>query len=327
VRRFAATLILCAACGDAAAGDDPPAADAAIGPDAAPSPWQALRPLPAARQETAVVELRGEVVVIGGFDGQGQPVATVEAYDPVSDGWRALKSLPAARHHANAAVVGERLYVLGSNEGLTFTPRGDVWIYDPDANEWTSGAPMPSPRGSSAVGAIGTTIYVAGGLAGGAVATLSAYDTVANEWITDLPPLPQAKDHLVGAAVDGVFYAIGGRNGTITGLIGTVDAFDPATKKWTPRKSMPTPRGGAAAGVLDGRVLVAGGEGNAQLASGVFDAHEAYDPASDEWTTLPPMRTPRHGTGAAVVGGRLVVPGGATQQGFGAVATVEAFAP
>jgi hypothetical protein len=39
------------------------------------------------------------------------------------------------------------------------------------------------------------------------------------------------------------------------------------------------------------------------------------------------MITPRHGTGAAGVGGVLYVPGGATQQAFGAVATHESYTP
>ena len=38
---------------------------------------------------------------------------------------------------------------------------------------------------------------------------------------------------------------------------------------------------------------------------------------------VPAMRTPRHGTGAAVVGGVLWVPGGADVQAFGATDVVE----
>ena len=37
------------------------------------------------------------------------------------------------------------------------------------------------------------------------------------------------------------------------------------------------------------------------------------------------MPTPRHGTGAASVGNAVFVPGGADHQGFGAVATHEAY--
>lgn len=90
---------------------------------------------------------------------------------------------------------------------------------------------------------------------------------------------------------------------------------------------MPTPRGGAAGAVAEGRLYVVRGEGNPAAASGVFAEVEAYDPETDRWTSLPPMSTPRHGTGAAALLGQIYVPGGATQQGFGAVATHERLTP
>lgn len=44
---------------------------------------------------------------------------------------------------------------------------------------------------------------------------------------------------------------------------------------------------------------------------GIAVETEAYDPASDSWTVLEHMRAPRGGTGGAVIGDRLYVPGGA----------------
>ena len=90
---------------------------------------------------------------------------------------------------------------------------------------------------------------------------------------------------------------------------------------------MLTPRAGAAAAVLDGRLYVCGGEGNAADPSGVFPQAEAYDLASNSWTAPAPMATPRHGTGAATLGDSIYVPGGATRQAFGAVATADKFTP
>jgi N-acetylneuraminic acid mutarotase len=105
-----------------------------------------------------------------------------------------------------------------------------------------------------------------------------------------------------------------------------VDEYDPVGDSWTPRQPMPTARGGMAAGVVDGKVIVVGGEGNTNQ-SGVFPQAEMYDPQANEWTSLPDMLTPRHGTSAAGSQGKLYVPGGATQQGFGAVDTFEVLTP
>src|SRR4030095_3047514 len=59
-----------------------------------------LRPLPAPRQETAVVELGGSIYVIGGFDQSLAIVRTVERYDPAADNWFPVAPLPREMHHA-----------------------------------------------------------------------------------------------------------------------------------------------------------------------------------------------------------------------------------
>jgi N-acetylneuraminic acid mutarotase len=286
--------------------------------------WVALPALPAPQQEVAVVALGGKVYVIGGFDASSQPTAAVNVYDPTSKTWAAAAPLPRPLHHVNAAVVGERIYVVGALESVAFTAVGTTLAYDPVANAWTAKPAMPagSERGGSFVGAIGTTIYVGGGLRAGTVADFSSFDTAKDEW-TALAPLAVALDHGMSAVVAGKLYAVGGRSTAIGSHVTRVDVFDPATSKWTPRAPMPTSRGGAACAVVNGHVVVAGGEGNAASTSGVFAEVEAYDPARDSWLTLPAMRTPRHGTGAATVEGVFYVPGGGDVQAFGATAVVE----
>ena len=86
---------------------------------------------------------------------------------------------------------------------------------------------------------------------------------------------------------------------------------------------MPTARGGIGSGVVNGAIVVVGGEGNPDADSGVFPQTEIYDPAADAWSAGPDMPTPRHGMGAAGVDGALYVPGGADVAGIGAVATHE----
>jgi len=70
---------------------------------------------------------------------------------------------------------------------------------------------------------------------------------------------------------------------------------------------MPTPRWGAAAGVIDGKLYVAGGY---NTVSGSLAVLEAYDPDIDTWETLQPMPYARHGAGGAVIDGKLYIVGG-----------------
>lgn len=297
--------------------------------DAGGSAWSPRAPLPGAQQESSVLALGGKVWVIGGFGAARQVVSSVLVYDPSTDRWQQGPSLPEPLHHTNAIVVGDAIYVAGALRGTDFTATGSVYRLASGATTWEARTSMPlgSARGASFVGAIDGKIYVAGGLRGGsAVADVSVYETTADAWAA-LPPLPSPRDHGASAVVGGKLYAIGGRGGVVTTHTNEVLAFDPANNQWTTRAPMPTSRGGCMAAVVGDRIIVLGGEGNPRAATGVFEQTERYDPASDRWDTLERMRTPRHGTGAAAVGGVVFVPGGATVQAFGATSVVEAFVP
>ena len=291
--------------------------------------WESLPALGSgARQETAVVVFGGEVVVLGGFDGRGAVSALVEAYSPASKTWRRLPDLPAAMHHANAAVVGDAMYIVGFLTGANFAPDGRIFALRKDANAWEAFGRVPSgqERGSSGVGVIDGKIYLAGGLRNDSVADFSRFDpsTGSSE---SLAVVPERRDHLAAGVIDGKFILAGGRGGAITSITGRVDVYDPLTGKWGPAAAMPTPRAGTAGAVLGGKLYVFGGEGNAAVSSGVFSQTEAYDFATNTWEKLAPMSTPRQGTGAVALGDTIYVPGGATKQAFGAVAIVEAFKP
>jgi N-acetylneuraminic acid mutarotase len=265
--------------------------------------------------------------VIGGYTDTGSLVNTVEAYDPSADTWTEVASVPARLHHANAAVVDSKIYILGF---LTrgFAPSGRCFVYDPAEDAWTEISSMPSgtERGSSAIAAIDGDIYLAGGLQSGAVNMVSKFDPQTEEWI-ELASAPRSFDHAAFAAIDGKLIVAGGRDTNIGAITADVDIYDPASDTWSSGAQMSTARGGVAGAVLGGEFYVIGGEGNSEVATGVFDDVEAYDPATDTWAILEAMPNPRHGMGAAAVDGRIIVPGGADEEAFAAVATSTSLSP
>ncbi|HEY7371754.1 MAG TPA: kelch repeat-containing protein [Polyangia bacterium] len=292
--------------------------------------WDLLAPMPGgARQEFNVAAVKGIVYAIGAF-GTGTDAHRVEAYDPATNTWTTKASIPFAADHPNVAATADKLYILGEVGAQNSAE------YDPATDTWTMKAPIPTQRAASTTAAIGTKIYVAGGAMGSngasfgpTVRDFAVYDTTTNSWETlDPIPLP-GRNHAPGAAVAGIFYIIGGRtNGPTDGLQNRVDAYDPATRQWTLKAPMPVARGGCMGGVVNGQIVIVGGEGNARdiNINGVFPDTDVYDPIADSWRVMAPMRTPRHGTGAAGVGNKLYVPGGATAQGGGtAIAILEAF--
>lgn len=317
---------LLAGCGDGGGDDDDEPGD---GPGACgqAAPWADGPALPlGATQETAVVELGGKIYVLGGFNGGVGVTDAVQVFDVATCEWSFGAKLPVPAHHLNAAVLGDTIYVAGVLLGSDFTPSGDTWSWAPAREAgWTvlPSMPLGTERGAAVAGAIGDKIYVAGGLRGESVTDVSAYDVVQKTWSELLPPLPTARDHSCGAVVDGKLYAIGGRR---TGLSSAVYEYTPGGS-WQTRAPMITRRAGIACGLVGGEIIAMGGEGNPDAALGVFPQVEAYAPATDTWRSLEPMKTPRHGMGAASSRGKIYVPGGATREGFGASAKLEILSP
>ena len=285
-----------------------------------------LPDLTTVRQEHAVAALAGEIYVIGGYTPNAS--ASVQAYNPSTRMWRSVRDFPQVLNHANAAVVGNTLYVTGFYVASSMSMASrQVYAYDPVMNEWTERMSMAdgTQRATGCVAVLENKIYLFGGARGMTVTDASAYDTVGNSWET-LPALPESREHCAAGAINGLIYIVAGRAGGITGFRPSSVAYDPATRMYSPMTAIPTPRGGVASAVLNGRLFVFGGEGNpASGTGGVWPNIDAYDPASNTWEALPPMDIPRHGYGAATLDGRIYLAGGATMQGFGAMADNSVF--
>lgn len=287
--------------------------------------WTTLEPLTELRQEIGVAALDGNVYAVGGFREDRTTTSTVEVYNPRTDSWTTVQPLPVAVNHPAAAASGGKLYVLGGYRGPGLeNPTDALQVYDPVAQMWALKAPMPSARGGLATAAIGGKIYAVGGAAEAAAGDVAAYDPATDSW-TVLEPLSTPRDHLGAGVVDGKIFAVGGRDGRSFTLT-TVEAYDPATNQWQQLPPLPTGRSGHGVAVLGGCLYAFGGEGNGQELTGVFAEVEVFNAVIAAWTSLAPMPTPRHGMGAAAVGKRIFLPGGATVAGFGATDTHEALA-
>ena len=135
------------------------------------------------------------------------------------------------------------------------------------------------------------------------------YDPATDKW-ESRKPMAVPRNHAFAAAVNGKIYVIGGRtgHGFIMAATNTdvVEEYDPANDMWSaPKERMPTPRSGGGWGTDGRRIYVAGGEVTTKQLVGAFRAIEAYEPATNSWTTLPSMPMPRHGVAGAVIGNRF----------------------
>ena len=320
-------------------------------PDAPSSPWSLAATLPVPRLEPGVTAIGQRLVVLGGFDTDVQAgldvTVRVDMLDTTDLTWTQLPDAPVARHHVQLAALGTTLYLLGGLDGAPdaanqYPARGDCYALDlgDAAPAWKPIAAMPAglERGSAAVVATPPRIYLFGGASTtDAIASNIYYDAIADAWCpgpacavgTELPDLPAARSHpAVMRRTDGTFVVVGGLSG-LTSDTQTSDVFVLASSEqhaggaWTMGLAMPRARGGCAYGVLQGKLICAGGEAGTSALSYT----EGYDPNVDTWTDFAVMPEPRAGTLGAAIGQSLYVPGGASRIVFEPTDSVYVFSP
>jgi hypothetical protein len=304
-----------------------------------PRSWETLPPMGAARAEATAAAVGSRIYVIGGVMEDFLPVVSgaegrVDVYDVETETWQRGPPLPLAVNHATAVAVGERIYVLGGYVGsLLFTPVAATWVLDTSVplgeQAWRPFVPLPAPRAAHAAATDGRTLWVFGGIGEPGAISLGFPEAFHERTVlsidleADVPTweviglFPDVRDHLVGAYHKGKVYAIGGRDLLVHSITGRVDVLDVATGTWSVGPSLPTPRGGSGAAVIDGSIYVVGGE----TSTHAFDDAEAYDTSVGAWSVLPPMPGARHGVGVAAADDALYVEGGGPAPGYAFSAT------
>ena len=119
--------------------------------------------------------------------------------------------------------------------------------------------------------------------------------------------MPTARIAPVVGVVNNVLYVIGGYDAAHPNGYNQVERYDPAGGWTSGLASLPTGRSsGAGGGVINNKIHVFGGVNNNHEIS----TDEVYDPASNTWSTAPPIPTARFGLGGAVINNNIYAVGG-----------------
>ena len=299
--------------------------------------WLKLAPFPQPAEEISGAAAGGKMYVFAGLAPGWKPLGMVYEYDPATNQWSKKKSMALPSHHVAFTEYHGKIYAFGGfvppeSGPPAWVPINNAWQYDPAADAWKALAPMPGKRGSALAAVVGEKIYVIGGattIPGSketavfptrphmSVGTVEEYDPAGNTW-RERTSMPTPRNHAAIGVVNGKIYVIGGRVGAaFIGLasdISVVEEYDPAADEWSgPRARMPIARSALGAGVYGGRIYVAGGEYQDTHMMATFRAVEAYDPASNTWTEMPPMPVSRHGLAVGVIANRIYVVSGDVQ--------------
>jgi hypothetical protein len=249
--------------------------------------WESAGTMLVARQaHTATMLPTGKLLIVGGSDPLGNPIAVTELYDPSSGGFSTTGSLAHARTNHTATLLSNgNVLVVGGSRELEQFPYAAIpsELYDAKTGAFRStGSPATARCVHTALRLTSGKVLVAGGTspANQPIASAELYDpsterfttvgsmAVARGWPQSLL-LPSGKALVLGSG--GVF--------TVTTYSPSVELFDPETSTFSEAGSLTTFRNVPSATLLpSGDVLVAGGfdENFNALASA-----ELYDPAAE----------------------------------------------
>ncbi len=269
----------------------------------------------APRTNPAVVTLKdGRVLVAGGGRPDGNPVTTVEIFDPTARVWKntgEVPSLPTQQRFGTALVgLGDgRAAMIG---GLGPTQQLD--LLDPATLAWSSGpSPLAARVFHTATVLPDGKVFVFGGKGVTDAVSSSAemFDPTGGTW-TALPSAPRPRrEHTATLLSDGSVLVLGGVGADKPPVsLAAVDRFAPSTSSWISVPPLPIPRQQHSVSKLaDGRVLVIGGF---DVASATYHStSEIYDPATNKWSPGPSLPEPRFGQASLTFpSGRVLVVGG-----------------
>jgi non-specific serine/threonine protein kinase len=219
--------------------------------------WKAGPDLPVRLHHEMVVTYKGELVVIGGWIPKGSdPSAEVSAgvFALRGGSWVRLPSLHRPRAAGAAAVVGDRIVVVGGQDGR-LVDTTEVF----DGKRWDTGANIPTPREHLAAVSDGDFVYAVGGRALSPDKNsdaLERYDPGTDRW-QRLPDMPTPRGGLGAAISEGHLFALGGE--TATRVLGEVESYSIARKAWSTAPSMRTPRHGIAVATIEHSLYSLGG--------------------------------------------------------------------
>ena len=219
--------------------------------------WTVAPSLPGPRGRFPAVELGGALYACGGSDG-GRDLREVHAWRGAADSqWQRTSDLRHKRSCAGAAVLHNRIYVVGGRSGSK-TLRS-VESYDPAEERWQELDPMITARSEPAVCVLNGALYAIGGVeswSGQCLSSVEVYEPQTRCW----SPAPAMNHARRGAGVvvfRGKLLVIGGSDGH-TCLVSS-ELFDPATQSWSRGPSLNVPRANVATVLMRGRIFAVGG--------------------------------------------------------------------
>jgi hypothetical protein len=287
--------------------------------------FTAAAPMNAARSAHTCSTLQdGRVLVVGGTDGQGLPVATAEIYDRATQSWTFAATLNDPRWGHTATVLNDGRVLIAGGQDF-YGPKDTLEIFDP-----LQGAFFPlddrlsTPRMNHAAVLLpdGLVAILGGSNGANSISSVDLFIPgeagLFDDLIIAAAPMQAARASLTANNLpDGTILVAGGFDGQQD--LDTAEVYDLHKGSFLTLGKLNTARHGHLALVLPGNgaiVIIGGSSGGSTL-----DSCELYDPEQGAFTPIGSLTSPRARTSAAAIDGGVVSAGGISTDGVTPVAS------
>ncbi|WP_026911254.1 kelch repeat-containing protein [Patulibacter minatonensis] len=234
--------------------------------DPATGRWTYAAPLARARQgHVAALLPDGRLLVAGGVDTRGAPVAEAEIFDPATGTWSSGGTMAQAGYGSQSVVLADGRVLVAGGSTTAAGPRDPLdradisrtEIFDPATTTWSSAFSLGRPRAQAGAALLGSGgVLVAGGVGDtGTLGTAMRFDPAPETsfWTTRLdPPVTGALASLTALRDDRVLMIAEGQR--------TTPLYDEGLDSWSSSYAMASRRSQSQhAQLQDGRVLAFGG--------------------------------------------------------------------
>lgn len=235
----------------------------------------------------------------------------------------AKSSLPSQRTDSAAAVLGNKIYVVGGknyNDTLSISE-----TYDPENNTWGGVSSLSSQRTELSLNTVNDKIYTIGGFNNSdfsdkvSVLNPPSY----NDW-SNKKSLPEGlKDH-ASEVVNGKIYTFAGMSKKVypecgeSSLGNITQVYDPVSDTWGVANDKVICGSGLVSATIGSKVYLFGGQistieypnGQKTMSGAISSDLNIYDVSNNSWSKGPKLPHPRQRGGIGVINGKIYLIGG-----------------
>eukprot|EP00800_Vazella_pourtalesii_P020556 TRINITY_DN7314_c0_g3_i1.p1 TRINITY_DN7314_c0_g3~~TRINITY_DN7314_c0_g3_i1.p1 ORF type:complete len:392 (-),score=-6.33 TRINITY_DN7314_c0_g3_i1:93-1166(-) len=275
--------------------------------------WEVWPSLLRNRSGSTLVHAANVIYLLGGVDESQAAIIEVDSINLATKCWKTNFSLPIAVVGCGAFSYDDNIYVLAGATTDNIS-QNFFGFFNPLTNEWVTLPNVPTARYGMSIYLYDDNLYVIGGRdVIKPIVELEMYNFKQQIW-KSLPSIPSRRAYSCTLGIENYIYHIGG----VSEGVGTwkpnvrklCERFDITSSKWVKLKPLKYRRTDFSAGMINDKLIVAGGvsEQNDQLVP-ISDA-EMYCDSKDKWESIASLSVPRCSVACSPYQNGLLIIGG-----------------